>query len=114
VSVSIVGEKFGLLVGREGGLPIFHLSTERTIMAKRQQAIELTLEQEAEAQRIEEVVLSAAAEEVHEIARLLASKSNRNLLGETEFEVRDLLNRLGGKALAAALDGRRKKGVPRQ
>lgn len=82
-------------------------------MAMRRQAIELTPEQESEAQRIEEVVLSAAAEEVHEMARLLASKSNRDLLGETEFEVRDLLNRLGGRALAAAVDERRKKGVSR-
>ena len=54
--------------------------------------------------------------EAHEVARsdlrhladLLASKPDRQLLGQTEFEVRDLVHKIGAKALETALDERKK------
>ena len=47
------------------------------------------------------------------VARLLASKDNRHLLGGTEFEVRDLPHRTGANAIEIAANERTKKGVPR-
>ena len=41
----------------------------------------LTPEQEAEAERIEDIVRAGAAAEIRAVARLLASKENRHLLG---------------------------------
>lgn len=73
--------------------------------------IELTSEQEAEAQRIEDILKAGAAVELRCIARLLASKSNRELLGETEFAVRDAVHRLGARGIDAALEERKKRGT---
>ena len=73
--------------------------------------LELTLEQEAEAQRIADRVLEASHAEILALARLLASKPDRQLLGPTEFEVRDRVHRIGARALETALDGRKKRGT---
>ena len=71
----------------------------------------LTAEQEAEAARIEDLLKAQAAVEVKRIARLLASKENRRLLGETEFQIRDAVHRLGARAIDAALSERKKGGT---
>ena len=71
----------------------------------------LTAEQEAEAVRIEDILKAQAAVEVKQIARLLASRSNRELLGETEFRIRDAVHRLGARGLEAALSERKKRGT---
>jgi hypothetical protein len=42
---------------------------------------------------------------------LLASKPDSELLGKTEFQVRDSLHKLGAQALGAALSGRKKGGT---
>ena len=42
------------------------------------------------------------------MAELLASKPDDQLLGRTEFEVRDLVHDIGAKALQTALDERKK------
>lgn len=81
-------------------------------MAKLNLQLELTPEQEAEAKRIEGILLEAAREDIRQMARLMASKTNRELLGETEFQVRDLAHRIGAKALETAANERTKKGVP--
>jgi hypothetical protein len=65
-------------------------------------------EQEAEAQRIFLALQQAAAGDLLALARLLASKGDRQLLGPTEFEVRDIAHRIGATALATALAGRKK------
>jgi hypothetical protein len=82
-------------------------------MAKGALSVELTAEQEAEAQRIEAVLLEAAREDIRLMARLMASKANRDLLGEAEFQVRDLAHRIGAKAVETAVNERSKKGIPR-
>jgi hypothetical protein len=73
--------------------------------------IELTPEQEQEAERIEDIVIGTMKVEARRIARLLASKNNRELLGETEFHVREAMHRLGARTFDAALSERKKRGT---
>jgi hypothetical protein len=68
----------------------------------------LTPEQQAEAQRIYEVLRSAADADLRGVAELLAGKADGELFGATEFQVRDAVLRIGAKALEAAFDGRKK------
>jgi hypothetical protein len=72
---------------------------------------DLTPEQEAEAQRLFEALQQPFLDEARRLARLLAAKPDRQLLGATEFEVRDRVHRLGAQALQAALDERKKGGT---
>lgn len=69
---------------------------------------DLTTEQVAEAERIFQALHQAAEDEHWRIAQLLASKPDAQLLGATEFEVRDLVHEAGARAIQAALDGRKK------
>lgn len=73
--------------------------------------LHLTAEQESEAERILDVVKGAAEVELRQIARLLASKSNRELFGATEFRVREVVHGIGARALEAALEERKKRGI---
>ena len=73
--------------------------------------VQLTPEQQAEAERIEDLVMAKARVEVRQMARLLASKPNRELLGRTEFQVRDSCHRIGAHVLDAALEQRKKGGT---
>jgi hypothetical protein len=68
----------------------------------------LTPEQEAEAQRLAQIIGKKAQEEALRMARLLASKPDAQLLGKTEFEIRDRVHALGAFALEAALQERKK------
>ncbi len=68
----------------------------------------LSPEQEAAAQRLAAVLLEKAKEETLRIARLLVSKRDDELLGATEFEVRDRVHRLGAQAIETALNERKK------
>ena len=68
----------------------------------------LTPEQHAEAKRLEQAFREAVDGEARAIAELLASCPPERLLGETEFQVRDLLLRIGNAAFAAALTERKK------
>jgi hypothetical protein len=68
----------------------------------------LTPEQQAEAQRIAEILMETARQEIQRIAELLASKPDHQLLGRTEFEVRDRVHKIGAKALETALNERKK------
>ena len=71
----------------------------------------LTVEQEAEAQRLAAVILEKAREDALRLARLLASKPNDELLGATEFEVRDRVQALGAFAIETAVNRRKKGGT---
>jgi hypothetical protein len=83
-------------------------------MSRSKPSIELDEEQEAEAQRIYERLQGAFDEELKSMARLLASKANHQLFGQTEFELRDRVHELGAKALETAADERQKKGRVRR
>jgi hypothetical protein len=68
-------------------------------------------EPEAEAQRLFALLQQPFLDEARRLARLLAAKPDAQLLGKTEFEVRDAVHRLGAQALEAALDERKKGGT---
>jgi predicted GNAT family N-acyltransferase len=71
----------------------------------------LSAEQEAEAQRIYGILKEKADQDLLALARLLASKPDRELLGRTEFEVRDRVHQIGAKAVETALCERKKGGT---
>ena len=82
-------------------------STEQCTMAD----LNLTPEQEAEAQRVAAIIGKRAQEEALQMARLLMSKPDRELLGATEFEIRDRVHKLGAHAIETALKERKKGGT---
>jgi hypothetical protein len=63
----------------------------------------LSPEQEAEAQALALRIRELSEEEYLLLARLLVSKSEGDLFGDTEFQVRDILLRAGAKAFAEHL-----------
>jgi len=73
--------------------------------------MDLTPEQQAEAQRLYDALQGAFLDEARRLAELLASKPDAQLLGRTEFEVRDAVHKLGATALQTALQGRKKGGT---
>ena len=82
-------------------------------MLKRQYAatpakLELTPEQEAEAQRLADSIAVKTKEELLQITRLLVSKQDHELFGETEFQVRDLVHKIGARAIETAVNERKK------
>lgn len=68
----------------------------------------LSPELEAQAQELVARFRPQAEEDLLALARLLVSKEDRELFGETEFEVRDLVHRVGAKAYSAHLAGKKK------
>ncbi len=74
------------------------------------QSLELT---EAE-QQIYERLGDCFDQERKRVAKLLADKDDSNLLGQTEFELRDRVHSLGAKALEVAAAERQKKGRVRE
>jgi hypothetical protein len=73
--------------------------------------LQLTPEQEAEAQRIAAVIGRKAQEEALDMARLLASKADSEIFGQTEYEIRDRVDKLGAHAIETALKERKKRGT---
>ena len=73
--------------------------------------LDLTPEQTAEAERIFQELERATREDRWRIAQLLASKPDSQLLGETEFQIRDMVHKIGAKSIATALNGRKKGGT---
>jgi hypothetical protein len=72
---------------------------------------QLSAEQEAEAQRIFQILKGTTDDDLLALARLLASKKDRDLLGQTEFEVRDRVHQIGAKAIQTVLNERKKGGT---
>ena len=72
-------------------------------------ALPLSSEQEAEAQALFARLKSAFEREALALARVMASKADGQVLGKTEFEVRDHVHRLGAQVLEAVLQERKKK-----
>jgi len=73
--------------------------------------LELTPEQEQEAKVITDTLIGAMKVEAENIGRLLASKENRELFGQTEFQLRDILLRLGARGIDAALEAQKKRDI---
>jgi hypothetical protein len=70
--------------------------------------LSLTPDQAELSDRIYQSLRQAAAADLRGLADLLASKPDRQLLGQTEFEVRDLVHKIGARAFETALDERKK------
>lgn len=70
--------------------------------------LSLTPEQVALSDRIYQSLRQAADSDLRALADILASKPDHQLLGQTEFEVRDQVHKIGAKALETALDERKK------
>lgn len=73
--------------------------------------LDLTPEQEEDARHILDVMMAAMQTEIVPLARMLASKENGELFGQTEFQLRDGLLKLGARGLDAALAERKKRGT---
>lgn len=71
----------------------------------------LTPEQLAEADRIHAAMLRSADADLRELAELLATRDDSNTFGPTEFTVRDVVLRVGAKAIETALAERKKGGT---
>jgi len=67
----------------------------------------LSEEQEQEAKLLEAKIRVAVDREISDLARLLVSKSENDLFGKTEFEVRDLVLRVGAQAFEEHLRGKK-------
>lgn len=72
---------------------------------------QLSDQQEAQAQRLFHILKRTTDEDLLALARLLASKADRDLLGQTEFEVRDRVLQIGAKAIQTAVNERKKGGT---
>ena len=68
----------------------------------------LSPELEAKARELVARLRPQAEEDLLALARLLVSKDDRELFGETEFEVRAIVHRLGAKAYTAHLAGKKR------
>jgi hypothetical protein len=73
--------------------------------------LNLTPQQEAEAQRLAEIVGKRAQEEALNMMRIMASKPDAELLGRSEFEIRDRAHKLAAHAIETALNERKKGGT---
>jgi len=73
--------------------------------------LNLTPDQEAEAQRLAGIIVEKAKQEALVMARLLVSKNDHEILGAAEFEVRDRVHKLGAHAIETAINERKKGGT---
>lgn len=71
----------------------------------------MTEEQFGEAKRVLEVTEQATADELWRLCCLMAVKQDGEMLGQTEFQMRDVIHRIAAITLEAAVNERRKKGV---
>ena len=71
----------------------------------------LTAEQAVLSDRIYQSLRLAADSDLRTLADILASKPDHQLLGQTEFEVRDQVHKIGAKAFETALEERKKGGT---
>ena len=73
--------------------------------------IMLSPEQEAEAQRLAAIVAKRVQEDMLQMMRIMVSKPDSQLLGPTEFEIRDRAHQLAANAIETVLNERKKGGT---
>lgn len=71
--------------------------------------LDLTPEQQQRAQILYRQALTAAEGELRQMAELLASRADGQLLGATEFQVRDLVHKAAARMIQAEVEHRQKK-----
>ena len=99
VGVSKVG---GFFLDQEGG-GFGPKDARADREATMKSTLELSTDQEAQAQELAARITEAIAADVLQVARLLVSKEARHTFGQTEFQLRDLLLKAGAKAYEAFL-----------
>lgn len=72
--------------------------------------LDLTAEEEAAAERIYDSIKDKAQLHLRNMARLMASKKPEELLGRSEFELRDMALALGAEVLETTINQSAKKG----
>jgi hypothetical protein len=84
------------------------LLSRRPVMSANSQRerIELSDDEQVLYERLKE----ATDADLRRMAKLLTVKSDKDLFGKTEFDLRDRVHDLGAKALEIAADERQKKG----
>ena len=73
--------------------------------------IVLTPDQEAEAQRLVAMVNKKVQEEMLQMFRLMVSKPDHQLLGATEFAIRDRVHAIAAEVIQTAVNERKKGGT---
>jgi hypothetical protein len=73
--------------------------------------IVLSPEQEAEALRVAAIIAKRAQEETLLMVRILMSKPDSQLLGASEFEIRERAHKLAANAIETVLNERKKGGT---
>ena len=69
-----------------------------------------TPEQKTASDRIFAALQQTALDDLRTLADLLATKDDSNTFGATEFTVREIVHRIGAKAVETALAGRKQGG----
>jgi hypothetical protein len=72
-------------------------------------SLDLTPEQQEHVQVLAEEALKAAQAEIQQMAELLASKPDGQVLGATEFQIRDLVHKVAARMIQAEIQHREKK-----
>ena len=72
---------------------------------------QLTPEQAERAEQIFQSLRQAAQADLRGLAELLASKEDSQILGPTEYEVRDRVHKIGAKVIETAFNERKKGGI---
>ena len=73
--------------------------------------LKLTAEQEAEAQRLAILIGKRVQEDALQMMRIMCSKPDSQLLGATEFLIRDRAHQLAAHAIETVLNERKKGGT---
>ena len=68
---------------------------------------ELTPEQETQARALADAIAHASADDLLALARVLVVKPSHEVFGQTERQLRDLVHRIGAKALDLYLAGKK-------
>jgi len=66
---------------------------------------------QSEIERVRALMMEAVAGDIQRMAEWVVSKKDHELFGRTEFQLRDLLLRLGSRAVEAVLEDRKKGGT---
>jgi hypothetical protein len=71
----------------------------------------ITPEENAEVQRIHDVILKAMDREIWQIAQFMVTRRDDQLFGSAEFTLREKALRMGAKALETTVNDRKKRGT---
>ena len=72
---------------------------------------DMTPKESAELQRVYDVMVKAMEREMWQLARFMVTRRDEELLGPTEFTVREKVLRAGAQALEVTINDRKKGGT---